>query len=636
MIEHLQINDVAPCVHYDSDGVQAAFTFPFAVFKAADLEVWVDKTRVAAGITVSGVGISLGGAVLFGVPPAAGRRVTLRRRMALERTSDFQTDGIIRAKTLNDELDYQVAAVQQVADDVSRCLQRPFTSGSTADLSLPDPAPGKALGWSADGTGLVNDPADFAAVVEAVSGHYAAARTQADAAAAAAASAQAAGAAAQAAARTAQLAAGGVRASATDTSPRSLAETLVAGAHVDLTVVDSGGDETLRLDVAGLGVLAARDTVTASEIEGLPPSTILGRAVPGIGPAAPLALGNGLSLAGGVLSCTNLVDFPARDQLALVNLRLLLNSAVSSGALMQGFQWDLASDEWSASSNGQVYNPAGYYTNVSDLLASYASPGGTGNRSAIITVSSSGIGWGAGCSGAPLVDGTLANTNWCYGDSAAGDWLLFTFDSARYFDEIRFHGGWYVAAVGVGHTSVMKVQGSNDGSTFTDIGTETAQVYDGIVNYKTYTIDPAFKGAAYKFLRLYGVSGAWDSGGRHLLEVEFKLTAQRYRVSVMTLTHPTAVNVSTPPATIDAYFLYKDDSGTAALGTDVSVDLSRDNGTTWTPATLSLAAAYDGAFSVVKARADVSAQPLGTAMKLRIKALSDKIVRVAAPALYKE
>lgn len=168
MIEHLQINDVVPCVHYDSDGVQAAFTFPFVVFKAADLDVWIDKGRTTSGFTVSGVGITAGGAVLFTVPPAAGCRVTLRRRMALERVSDFQTDGIIRAKTLNDELDYQVAAVQQVAEDVSRCVQRPFTSASTADLSLPDPVAGRGLKWNADGSGLENGAVDLDEVVDIV------------------------------------------------------------------------------------------------------------------------------------------------------------------------------------------------------------------------------------------------------------------------------------------------------------------------------------------------------------------------------------------------------------------------------------------------------------------------------------
>lgn len=195
MIEHLQINDVAPCVHYDADGVQAAFTFPFALFKAADLDVWVDRARVSGGFSVSGVGITSGGAVLFAVPPAAGTRVTLRRRMALERVTDFQTDGIIRAKSLNDELDYQVAAVQQVADDVARCVKRPFTSASTADLSLPEPVAGRVLKWNDDGNGLTNSDADPDALGSASASAQAAAAaavTAADTASAAAAAAVAA------------------------------------------------------------------------------------------------------------------------------------------------------------------------------------------------------------------------------------------------------------------------------------------------------------------------------------------------------------------------------------------------------------------------------------------------------------
>lgn len=184
MTEHLQINDVAPRIQYDCDGVQAAYIYPFAVFRTADLEVWQDGARVSSGFSVSGAGISSGGVVVFAVPPAQGSRLTLRRRVALERISDFQTDGIIRAKTLNDELDYQVAAVQQVADDLSRCLQRPFTSASTADLSLPEPAAGRVLKWRADGTGLANSEFDPDQAVATVTASVA--QVVADAAAAAA------------------------------------------------------------------------------------------------------------------------------------------------------------------------------------------------------------------------------------------------------------------------------------------------------------------------------------------------------------------------------------------------------------------------------------------------------------------
>lgn len=160
MTEHIQINDVAPRIHYLADGVQAAFGYSFAIFKDGDLEVWLDGQRQDGGFAVSGAGISTGGAVLFAVPPAAGRRVTLRRRLVLERTTDYQADGIIRAKTLNDELDYQVAALQQVAEDVDRAVKRASTSGSLADLTLPEPLAGRALKWDAAAGGLTNTLVD--------------------------------------------------------------------------------------------------------------------------------------------------------------------------------------------------------------------------------------------------------------------------------------------------------------------------------------------------------------------------------------------------------------------------------------------------------------------------------------------
>ncbi|HTH18301.1 MAG TPA: hypothetical protein VL974_16705, partial [Magnetospirillum sp.] len=366
MTEHLQINDVAPCVHYLADGVQAAFVFPFAVFKAFDLEVWLDGGQVCSGFSVSGVGISSGGAVLFAVPPAAATRVTLRRRLALERTTDFQADGIIRAKTLNDELDYQVAAVQQVADDLSRCVRRPFTSASAADLSLPDPSPGKALGWSADGAALVNDPADFAATLASVTAQASQVSQGAAAAAASGAAAQVASTAAQAAAQQAQAAVGGVRVSATDSTARPLTESLIAGDHLAVTVQNGGGDESLRLDVTGLGGLAVKDSLTPADLVGVASGTLLGRASTGNGGAEAISLGSSLRLVGGVLDCTSGTDILARDQIALTNLRLLLNSAVSSGALFQGMQWELASDEWAAGSSGYAFNSSSpnYYGNI--------------------------------------------------------------------------------------------------------------------------------------------------------------------------------------------------------------------------------------------------------------------------------
>lgn len=294
MIEHLQINDVAPLVHYDADGVQAAFTFPFAVFRAADLEVWLNAARAVSGFTVSGAGISSGGSVLFAVPPAAGSRVTLRRRVALERVSDFQTDGIIRAKTLNDELDYQVAALQQVADEVSRCVRRPFTSSSSAELSLPEPAPGRALTWNGDGSGLANSAHDPDAMVPQAQAHAqaaAASAAQADIACQGAATArddaaQAAGA--------AQLAETGAIAARNEV--QQFADALGNPLDRDQNLADLPDKAAARGNL-GLAALATRNTIGAAYLSLAAPA-ILGRTAAGAGGAGELTLSQVLDLVG--------------------------------------------------------------------------------------------------------------------------------------------------------------------------------------------------------------------------------------------------------------------------------------------------------------------------------------------------
>ena len=123
MDEHIRIGDIAPRVQYLADGTQVSFTYPFPIFAAADLEIRLDGLVLASGYSVTGAGASEGGSVVLDAPPAAGCRVTLRRNLAVARTSDFQENGILLARTLNDELDYQVAALQEVKEELGSALR---------------------------------------------------------------------------------------------------------------------------------------------------------------------------------------------------------------------------------------------------------------------------------------------------------------------------------------------------------------------------------------------------------------------------------------------------------------------------------------------------------------------------------
>jgi hypothetical protein len=156
MAEHIRIGDVAPRVQYVGDGARTVFAFPFPIFAPEDLEVRLGGALLAGGFTLAGAGLSEGGSVAFAAPPAAGQPVTLRRRLRVSRTTDFQDNGLLRARTLNDELDRLVAAQQEQRDDLDATLrQDPAEIGARLTLPLRPARANRLLGFDANGDATV-------------------------------------------------------------------------------------------------------------------------------------------------------------------------------------------------------------------------------------------------------------------------------------------------------------------------------------------------------------------------------------------------------------------------------------------------------------------------------------------------
>lgn len=152
MAEHITIGDTAPRIQYLASGTDTGFTYPFAVFRAGDVAVHLGADEVTEGFTVLGAGRSEGGTVLFDAPPPSGTVVTLRRRMPLGRVTDFQENGELRAAVLNDELDAQAAAIQQVADDAARALRfSPTDTAPSPVLPAREARANRVLGFDAAG-----------------------------------------------------------------------------------------------------------------------------------------------------------------------------------------------------------------------------------------------------------------------------------------------------------------------------------------------------------------------------------------------------------------------------------------------------------------------------------------------------
>lgn len=150
-----------PRVQYIADGALRVFAYPFPIFTDADLQVFLGAALQSTGYRVAGAGTTAGGSVTFDSAPAAGTAVTLRRRLAVERTSDFSDSGPLPAAALNLEFDRLTASVQQVAGDQERMLRYADTDLPASTL-LPGRAErlGKLLSFDGEGNPTVRPPVD--------------------------------------------------------------------------------------------------------------------------------------------------------------------------------------------------------------------------------------------------------------------------------------------------------------------------------------------------------------------------------------------------------------------------------------------------------------------------------------------
>lgn len=157
----LQIPRGTPRAQYIADGAQTVFTYPFPIFTEADLQVFLGAALQFTGFGVSGAGETVGGSVTFATAPAAGTAVLLRRRLPIERSSDFLESGPLPASSLNGEFDRLTAALQQVAGDQELMLRYADTDLPASNL-LPDRAnrAGKLLCFDSVGGPTVRPPVD--------------------------------------------------------------------------------------------------------------------------------------------------------------------------------------------------------------------------------------------------------------------------------------------------------------------------------------------------------------------------------------------------------------------------------------------------------------------------------------------
>jgi len=200
---------------------------------------------------------------------------------------------------------------------------------------------------------------------------------------------------------------------------------------------------------------------------------------------------------------------------------------------------------------------------------SYSAPGGTGNRTSSITVTTN-LAITSG-SVSSLVDGTTsAQVQFTYDSNINGNWVVFDFGSgnAKSVGEARVYA--YESTT----RGFWKWQGSNDNSTWVDTSS-SVQITNGVTAW-TFT-----DSTAYRYHRIAGVSGGIDAAGgmsNGWGEVEFKIgsagAAGLISNAVAALSTPTAAQV----------ILWQENIASLTLNTDLTAWVTRESGKTFTTA----------------------------------------------------
>lgn len=145
-----------PRITFLGDGSSRSFNFTFPIFSENDISVFLDGELQTEGFFVSLSANADGGTVVFSLAPGNEVLITIARTLEIKRTTDFGESKAFRSKMLNHEFDYQIACLEQLADESSRAISFPIYSPNELNTAFPVPKAGKAIIWNEEGNALKN------------------------------------------------------------------------------------------------------------------------------------------------------------------------------------------------------------------------------------------------------------------------------------------------------------------------------------------------------------------------------------------------------------------------------------------------------------------------------------------------
>ncbi|ERM13477.1 hypothetical protein L585_13435 [Pantoea ananatis BRT175] len=112
---------------YIANGVTTQFAYKFYLLFATDMQVFVGglKKTLNTDYTVTGVGNSQGGNVVFTTAPANGLEVLIKRATPYTRQTDYADNGDLLADVVNDDFDRIWLALQEINASFSSSISKP-------------------------------------------------------------------------------------------------------------------------------------------------------------------------------------------------------------------------------------------------------------------------------------------------------------------------------------------------------------------------------------------------------------------------------------------------------------------------------------------------------------------------------
>ncbi len=173
--------------------------------------------------------------------------------------------------------------------------------------------------------------------------------------------------------------------------------------------------------------------------------------------------------------------------------------------------------------------------------------------------------------------------------------------------------------------SSIVLKGSTDGASWTTLYTvPSGDLLTTADTMYTYSFTNT---TAYQW---YKIDWSWSNSYYHKGPTEFAWYEGDGTSTNGTFVSPAYTATATPTKgyiTVQAQFV-----STSTLNTDMTAEISRDGGTTWTAVTLA-AGITQGSFTLYEGAVDISSQPSGTSMKYRVKTLNSKTIYISGVVL---